>query len=281
MRANMLLTLLFVPLLATAQPVQKSPKDSADAPKKPEAALPDAPVAAPAEHVHDGAEYDTGIGGDAPIFKDVKLEFVSPKENSVGADSPNLDVVFRLSGYKTPGAPPAPGEKAPHVHVILDNQPYQADYDATRPFVLKGLTPGAHTVRAFPSRPWHESIKAPGAFAMVRFFVGKKEATKGKWPDLRKPLLTYSRPKGEYAGKDAERIMVDFWLTKAKLGPKAYKVRMTVDGKEWPLITVWKPLWLEGLAPGEHKVALDLLDKKGNAVENVFNHTERTFTVKP
>ena len=33
------------------------------------------------------------------------------------------------------------------------------------------------------------------------------------------PLLTYSRPKGEYTGAGAESIMVDFYLTNATLGP--------------------------------------------------------------
>jgi len=35
--------------------------------------------------------------------------------------------------------------------------------------------------------------------------------------DPAKPLLTYSRPKGEYKGEDADPIMIDFWLTGAKL----------------------------------------------------------------
>ena len=31
------------------------------------------------------------------------------------------------------------------------------------------------------------------------------------------PLLTYSRPKGDYKGADADAIMIDFWLMNAKL----------------------------------------------------------------
>ena len=40
-----------------------------------------------------------------------------------------------------------------------------------------------------------------------------KESTAGA-VDASKPLLTYSRPKGDYKGADAEAIMIDFWLFK-------------------------------------------------------------------
>ena len=52
-------------------------------------------------------------------------------------------------------------------------------------------------------RPWHEVVKAPKAFAMVRFWVGAKlEGKAGKaaefvaWPDPKKPIVTYVLPVG-------------------------------------------------------------------------------------
>src|SRR4030095_6702507 len=35
--------------------------------------------------------------------------------------------------------------------------------------------------------------------------------------DPSKPLLTYSRPKGEYKGEDSDPIMINFWLNGTKL----------------------------------------------------------------
>ena len=238
--------------------------------------LAQAPAAKPAAHEHGMMMHETGhsIPGDSPVFKNVKLQIVSPKEGE-SVPGPDLEVAFKLSGYELPGAQPGP-----HIHVIVDNQPYQPDYDASKPFKLTGLAAGPHTLRAFPSRPWHESIKAPHAFAMAHFFVGPK--VKGKnlpnWVDPKKPVLTYSRPKGNYAGEDAKKIMVDFYLTGAKLSPKGDKVKMVVDGKE-SLLTKWEPTYLENLADGAHTISLDLLDAKGNPISNVFNHTERQFTV--
>ena len=58
-----------------------------------------------------------------------------------------------------------------HIHVILDNQPYEAYYDLDQPFELRNVAEGKHTLRVFPSRPWHESYKNEGAFQMVTFTV--------------------------------------------------------------------------------------------------------------
>ncbi len=142
-----------------------------------------------------------------------------------------------------------------HIHVILDNQPYEAYYNLEQEFELRNVVDGEHTLRFFPSRPWHESYKNAGAFQMVKFTVkngggdpGRPATTNsnqmmssaGTKPssnvnptaspegktmetstagavDLAKPLLTYSRPKGEYKGAEAEAIMIDFWLSDAKL----------------------------------------------------------------
>ncbi len=58
-----------------------------------------------------------------------------------------------------------------HIHVILDNQAYEAYYNLGREFELRNVSDGEHTLRVFPSRPWHESYKNEGAFQMVRFTV--------------------------------------------------------------------------------------------------------------
>ena len=61
--------------------------------------------------------------------------------------------------------------------------------------------------------------------------------------DATKPMLTYSRPKGEYKGADAEAIMFDFWLMNAKLKDEGgeYRVRYTVDKEEPKFIDKWAP----------------------------------------
>lgn len=171
----------------------------------------------------------------------------------------------------------AMSDRGQHVHLIVDNQPYQAVYDASQPVSLGDLEPGRHVVRAFPSRQWHESVKQPEAFAFVEFAVGGVGGPSVLQPN--EPVLTYSRPKGTYEGAGADSIMVDFYLTNVQLEPGGNRVLLTVDDEVEYEITEWKPHFLVGVPPGEHTVTLELLDPAGNPVEGPFNRTSRTITV--
>jgi hypothetical protein len=256
------------------------------------------------------------------------LKFVEPKEGATvngTAVKLRLELAGDLKGYK-PHKDPATG-MGNHIHVILDNQPYEAYYELGQPFELRNVSEGAHTIRVFASRPWHESYKNDGSFQMVSFTVkgggdaskptttngGQKmadNANAAKTPptvvpspgasptpgpegkdmqpstggavDRAKPLLTYSRPKGEYKGADADAIMIDFWLSNAKLQGDGgdYRVRYSVDGGEAKFIDKWEPIWLSGWTAGKHTVKLELLDKAGNVVDNGgYNSTSRDITV--
>ncbi len=199
-----------------------------------------------------------------------------------------------------------------HIHVILDNQPYEAYYNLDHEFELRNVADGEHTLRVFPSRPWHESYKNDGAFQMIRFTVkngggdpSKPAITNSGQPmsnsnsaptpegkdmqrstagtvDPTKPLLTYSRPKGEYKGDDGTAIMIDFWLANAKLKGDGgeYRIRWSVDGSEPEYVDKWAPIWLTGWTAGKHSVKLELVDAAGNVVDNGgYNSTTREITV--
>jgi len=244
------------------------------------------------------------------------LKIVSPAKDAVITGSKvevKLDLSGDLKGYM-PHKDPATG-KGNHIHIILDNQPYEAYYELGQPFELRNVVAGKHTLRAFPSRPWHESYKNEGAFQMVTFTVkgggdtskptttnnGQTMANNNSSPasaptregkdvaastageiDPAKPLLTYSRPKGEYKDADANTIMIDFWLTGAKLKGDGgdYRVRYIVDDDDAKFIDKWEPIWLSGWINGKHTVRLELIDKDGKPVENGgYNATSREITV--
>ena len=235
------------------------------------------------------------------------VKIVSPGKDAV-INGSKVEVKLALSGELKgymPHKDPATG-KGNHIHVILDNQPYEAYYELGQPFELRNLVAGKHTLRVFPSRPWHESYKNAGAFQMVTFTVkgggdsskptttnsGQTMAPAGEGKDFpastagdvnsSKPLLTYSRPKGEYKGADADPIMIDFWLTGAKLKGDGgeYRVRYIVDDDEPRFIDKWEPIWLAGWINGKHTVRLELLDKGGRPVENGgYNTTSREISV--
>jgi hypothetical protein len=173
----------------------------------------------------------------------------------------------------------------PHLHVILDNEPYQAVYDLDKPLVFENLPPGTHTLRVFASRPWHESFKNEGAYAQTTFHVFTKSADNNPQPNL--PLLTYSRPKGDYG---AEPIMLDFYLTNAPLHLVAqenpdddiadWRIRVTINGESF-VLDRWQPVYLKGFKPGKNWVKLEFLDEQGNPVSNVFNDTVRLINYEP
>jgi hypothetical protein len=247
------------------------------------------------------------------------LQIISPANNStIGGSAVEVKLALNgdLRGYQ-PGKDPQTG-MGNHIHVILDNQPYEAYYNLDQPFELRNVAEGKHTLRVFPSRPWHESYKNEGAFQVVIFTVksgsdtskptttndgqvmapaqspsanatpspdreGKDVApsTAGDI-DLTKPLLTYSRPKADYSWADADPIMIDFWLLNGRLQSEGgqYRVRYTIDGNAPRFIDVWKPIWISGWTSGKHTIKLELLDKSGNVVENGgYNSTTREINV--
>ena len=100
--------------------------------------------------------------------------------------------------------------------------------------------------------------------------------------DKSKPLLTYSRPKGEYKGADADAIMIDFWLWNAKLVGDGgeHRVRYSVDGGEAKYVDRWHPIWLSGWTNGKHSVKVELVDKNGAVVDKGgYNSTTREIIV--
>lgn len=173
----------------------------------------------------------------------------------------------------------------PHLHVIVDNQPYIAVYDLNQPLVLPDLSPGTHTLRVFASRPWHESFKNEGAYAQTTFHIFTK--TEDNNPDPALPLITYSRPKGSYG---AEPILLDFYLTNAPLHLVAsynpnneiadWRIRCTINGESF-VLDRWQAIYLKGFKPGKNWLKLEFLDDKGNVVKNVFNSTIRLITYEP
>ena len=104
----------------------------------------------------------TPMGQVAPGFYqagptgNVSLRFSAPQDGST-IEGNSVAPTFTITGY--PIYKDAERNKGQHIHVILDNEPYEADYDPSKPFSpetgkFNNLSPGTHTLRAFPSREW-------------------------------------------------------------------------------------------------------------------------------
>lgn len=171
----------------------------------------------------------------------------------------------------------------PHLHLIVDNEPYIAIRDVSKPINVSALVrdnlghelaEGSHVIRLFPGRGHHESVKSAGAFASLVFHVKKK--SEGFAFDPAAPLLTFSRPKG--CVTLGSRVLVDFFVTNAELSTESARVRYTVDGVTGD-ITTWAPHFIENLPEGEHTLQLTLVNVEGTPIAGPFNDTTRTFSV--
>jgi hypothetical protein len=180
---------------------------------------------------------------------------------------------------------------AQHVHLIMDNHPYKPIYDPKLPVKLSELmggdpiNEGEHVLVAFPSRANHESVKTKDAMTVMSFWVGKKGATA---MDLKKPMMIYSRPKGDYKGLMAAHVIVDFQLAGAKLEEGKDHVHITVlgpgiaDKLEAKAEKFGPPYFLDNLQNGTYTVKLELMSGSGadmKLIPGAWNSTTRTIKI--
>jgi len=240
-------------------------------------------------------EDDRRLKGEAKAFAKARVSFSAPQDLAqLEADAP-VKIGLQISGYALGAL--HPGGPVPHAHLIVDNAPAMQIDDASAPLALKGLGRGPHLLRAVLCRPWHEVLKGPKAFAMVRIWIGPRlEGKPGKaaesvaWPDPKKPILTYVLPAGS-AGEQLElegaadpppgsdHPVLDFYLANSRLARRGDKVRVVLDRRELPLITAWKPLRLRRTRIGAHRITIDLLNRRGQQVKNIVNRTDRSFEI--
>lgn len=178
-----------------------------------------------------------------------------------------------------------------HVHLILDNKPYKAIYDTKEAVKLselaagEALAEGLHVLVAFPSRANHESVKTKDALTIVPFWIGKKDAAAAKNDFTKKPMLIYSRPKGEYNGEMANHVLVDFQIANVTLAEGKEHVHVAVTGPgidkavEGHVEKFGTPLYIDNLQNGTYTLKVELMDGTNKAVDGPWNSTTRTIKV--
>lgn len=228
-------------------------------------------------------------GDRSPAIAGAQARITAPTDSAV-VDSAGVDVTIEADSFETGiqteterANQIANSANGQHFHVIVDNQPYMANYEAGTPFDLGSLDPGPHTVVAFPSRSYHESVKSPEAYDLVNFYVSE-ESGEFMLSEMG-PAIIYSRPKGTYSGADAERIMLDFYLHNVELSQDGYKARYTITNEQGnevasTTLTEWAPAFVTGLSSGTYEVNLQLIGSDGNVVPGPFNDTTREITVE-
>lgn len=177
------------------------------------------------------------------------------------------------------------------MRVLIDDFPYLSIYTSfidslspntvyfdqtltkTVPFYLEE---GAHILRTFPVRSFGEGIKGSGAFAATVFYTGQGG---GEGYDLTAPFLTYNMPQGQMPYEPGKPVLLDFYVSNAKLSKDGYKVQLTIDGHVERIITSWNPFYIYGLAQGTHAIRLELLDSSNVKVGGPLTDVEKEVTL--
>jgi hypothetical protein len=227
----------------------------------------------------------------SPDFPNAMLEIKSVKAEKSGKDSAKVTFNFDVKNYELKLQTSDNGskmcnnsDKGQHIHFILDNAPYKALYEPTNDVTLANDNK-EHYLVAFLSRSYHESIKSKGGAIIYHFKIDEKGNLK-KLDDPKTPMLIYSRPKGEYAGKDTANILLDFYVWNCELAKDGYKVKADIannDRSTQQLTTTidkWEPHFIQNLGTGKCKVTLTLIDKDGKPADGSQTTISREFLLK-
>jgi len=212
---------------------------------------------------------------DSPAYEDSSLEIKeivkSGKKYNFSFDINNYDLGIQTK--KEFDYDLANSAKGQHIHFILNNGPYSAQYDQNFNYELPD---GNNVVLAFLSRSYHESVKNSDAYVLTQIGDSNKI-------NLESEFLFYSRPKGTYEGLDTEKLLLDFYLVNTKLSATGNKVKLTIKQGTFThqfLIDSWDAYYIEGLDKGDVTIKLELINNEGNLIETPFNPSERVVTLK-
>ncbi len=225
----------------------------------------------------------------SPDFPGASLSVSSVKAEAAGKDSAKVTFNFAVKNYELKMQTSDNGnkmcnnsDKGQHIHFILDNTPYKALYEPTNDVTLANNT--EHYLMAFLSRSYHESIKTKGAAIMYHFKIDEKGNLK-KLEDPTTPMIIYSRPKGDYIGKDTANVLLDFYIWNGTLDSN-YSVQADISNEDKPsqqlmvTFTKWEPHFIQNLGTGKCKVKLTLLDKEGKQADGHLTSATREFNLK-
>jgi len=246
---------------------------------------------------NNGAPADNKAAGLAPValaavpaspdFAGATLGIQSVTAIKIGTDSAKVTFNFDVKNYELKSQTAdkdtklcSNSDKGQHIHFILDNAPYKALYEPTNDVTLAKNT--EHYLMAFLSRSYHESVKSQGAAVIYHFKIDENGELK-KLEDPAGPMLFYSRPKGDYIGKDTANVLLDYYVWNGTLAPDGYKVKTVIlRPMSDPFVVTsdkWESHFIQNLGTGKVKVMIQLVDKDGHLVDSMHNSIVREINL--
>ncbi len=223
----------------------------------------------------------------SPDFPTASLGIAGMTATKVGTDSVKLSIAFDVKNYDLKMQTPDAGgkqcnnsDKGQHIHFILDNKPYIALYEPKHETTVP--VNSEHYILCFLSRSYHESVKHKEAAVLAHIKIDAAGNLQ-RMDDTLGPMVFYSRPKGDYLGKDTANLLLDFYPANVALGGD-YKVRADIknesSGKAASFtLGEWKPKFIQGLGTGKCAVTLTVVDKDGTPVQGPNTTVTRNFNL--
>jgi len=216
---------------------------------------------------HEKPRTDTGMSILPGLPAGVTIE--TPQEEQIMSWE-TVDVFLRSQNY-------AIGEGGNRFCLIVDNgSPIEHSHDL-KPVILRGLTPGAHSLRAYAVRPDGKMLRNPEAWDRVNFFVRRRDFA--NFQPRERPYLTVNLPLDGNAYPDPEgKVWLDFRVHNAPLGKENFRVKVIMNGVE-TFLSKDEPFPLPGLGEGRHRMVVELVDEEGDPVPEIYARVERTFEI--
>lgn len=228
----------------------------------------------PVEYLGTGEpKYNLYIGKTTDEFKDASIDSWSYKNGhfDFGIGGNSYELKAQTSDESSLMC--ANSDEGQHLHIIVDQKPYSAQYDSSFDFDISN---GQHHLLAFLGKSYHESIKQPAAHIARLVDVEDGNIT-NEW-NIPTPTLFYSRPKGTYIGKDTKKVLIDFYPVNIKIGDDA-KIKLQINGEQYYLYE-WQPYFVEGLPYGENTIGIQLVDMNGQPISGVITSHFRKFKLQ-
>lgn len=196
------------------------------------------------------------------------LEILSPQPREV---VPEGEVIVRFARR----GETEPPDGVLH-HVFIDQEGPVPHRTGSGPLVLKNLAPGGHLLRVYEAE--EDGRLAPAGSAWVYFYVGRKDFR--NFASAGMPLLTVNQPvSGQNVPGADGRIWVDFHVHHAEIGGEGGNgLKVVLNGRE-RVHRKPGPFPLDLLEPGQHRLALELVDGRGDPVPGPYAKVERKFEV--
>jgi len=219
-----------------------------------------------------------------------QVKIVAPATDAVLPAGP---WTLEVSVADWPLAGTAPDALGPHL--VVQRAPEAPNRIAAAPADLSGeaaaalrtieipmepLTPGSHRISVYAAFPWGEAVKVPGASTQIQ--LHRVAANPLAVPQ---PASAQLIPAIPFDLIQAEPVLIDWLLFDAPLqhlrdGDDSWRLRITLNGDSF-LVDRQTPIWLKGLGGGESSVQLELLDRRGDALNPPFNASVTAVTITP